>query len=171
MKHFLATAITAWILTIASVAHGDTFSRFMPQPENSSQLDYEVWDDILEGIVVYTGPSLRIRARKPDRGINKGKSHNSPYRLEGNKIAFSKIEAGWQTAIRQYSYDLENIANEDDISKFPKQEQLAFWFNLHNSRIISLIADNYPITIPSKIRLKIIIYWMRLKYLRLRGCV
>jgi len=152
MKNYGLAICFLFMLSVPAHAQTDITSKFKPRPENTSKLDYTIWNEILDGIVVYTGPSIRIRAPKPKKGVNVGQGHRSPYRLEGNKIAFSKLNTAWETAIREYSQDLEYIANTHDVSKFPKTEQLAFWYNLHNSRLISLIADNYPVTVPDKIK-------------------
>ena len=51
--------------------------------------------------------------------------------------------------------DLQDIATKYNITKFPKDEQLAFWINLHNVAVLEKIAENYPVSRPDNIKIKI----------------
>lgn len=133
------------------------FSAFYPAPSGESrELDYTVIDDALSVIVFETGPSTRIRAR--DRqgtraGSRRVKGHNSPYRLEGNKIFMSQFDKETDTTFREYADSLINIGNRIDITSLSRNEQLAYWFNLHNMLVIAIIAEEYPAQNPERIRL------------------
>jgi len=50
-----------------------------------------------------------------------------------------------------YRRDLEATGSEIDIASLPRNEQLAFWINLHNVAIIEQIAQNYPLKNPSEL--------------------
>lgn len=79
--------------------------------------------------------------------------HDSPYRMEGNRIIYSMLDDDVIESVGEYRRDLERIGSELDISKLPRNEQLAFWLNLHNVAVIEQIGLAYPISQPRKIRI------------------
>jgi len=54
-----------------------------------------------------------------------------------------------------YRQDLEQIATDYDITQFPRKEQLAFWFNLHNLTVIEQIAKVYPTKRPRNLNVDV----------------
>ncbi|WOI52460.1 DUF547 domain-containing protein [Parvularcula sp. LCG005] len=127
------------------------FAAFEPVPvANGRTIDYSVIDDALGAIVLDTGPSLRRFARAPVReaGSRIQRGHDSPLRLEGNKIFFSRFDRSTTESMREYTDSLIAIGNQVDIAKLPKNEQLAYWYNLHNMIVIATIAEEYPVARP-----------------------
>ena len=121
------------------------FSVFAPKRQTmSSKIDYQVWDTALENIVLRLGQSVRIRAKRPDAlvGTRSITGHKSAYRLEAAGSHFYLTDE-YRTGLTAYRQDLERIANDVDITKLSKKEQLAFWLNLHNVTLIEQIALNY----------------------------
>lgn len=132
-----------------------SFAVFEPAPSGrSTSLDYDVISDALEVIVFNTGPSTRIRARpkEPGAGTRFVRGHNSPYRLEGNKIFLSQFDDETGNSFREYVESLEAIGNSLDITTLPRNEQLAYWFNLHNVLVIATLAEKYPVRYPEDMR-------------------
>ncbi len=131
------------------------FSKFTPSPGNATHIDYDMWDTLLETMIVYTGPSTRMRASAPkaSTGTRFIYGHTSPYRLEGNRIPFSMFKAPFLEAVTEYRQDLERVGNDLIISNLSKKEQLAYWLNLHNVTIIEQLALNYPLRSPSKLKI------------------
>lgn len=166
---FLLSGLAALSLTcISTIAAAQTpaqpgvqlpvapeFAKFTPRPSNNLKVDYAVWNQILNNLVFLTGLSTRQVAPKPDAmvGTKFVWEHSSPYRQEGNKIPFSLLKEEHIATLKEYKRDLETVSNTVDIASLPEAEQLAFWLNLHNASIISLIAENYPILQPTKLRL------------------
>ena len=139
----------------AGTAMMSQFSVFAPKRQTmSSKIDYQVWDTALENIVLRLGQSVRIRAKRPDAlvGTRSITGHKSAYRLEGSRVTFSYLTDEYRTGLTAYRQDLERIANDVDITKLSKKEQLAFWLNLHNVTLIEQIALNYPVRQPTKLR-------------------
>ncbi len=125
---------------------------FKPKPgADKRRLDYQVWDDVLQNIVIDFGLSSRIRATRPQQstGTRVVSGHTSPYRLEGSRIAFGYLNDNYREVLTQYREDLVSIANQLDITRLSKDEQLAFWFNLHNVALIEKISQAYPEDEPS----------------------
>jgi Protein of unknown function, DUF547 len=131
------------------------FAKFIPNPRNAKRVDYTVWNEILGKMVFLTGLSTRQIAQNVDPlvGTKFIAEHDSPYRLEGNKIPFSLLKKEHLQVLQEYKKDLEAIGTTTDISALPKAEQLAYWFNLHNVTVITLIAENYPVHQPSKLQI------------------
>ncbi|MCQ8185320.1 DUF547 domain-containing protein [Parvularcula maris] len=140
----------------ASGQDRDRLELFEPRPTNSRDIDYTVFNEFLETYVLNTGPSLRKRLGPPPKvtGTNTRRGHHSPYRLEGNKIVFSLMAVPERGLPREYVDTLVKIANQTDLQAFPRNEQLAFWFNLHNMLVIRELAENYPVPRPGAIKPK-----------------
>lgn len=139
-----------------SAAIDPQFAAFAPQANPiATHIDYSVWDKALGDMVLGMGRSLRQGAPSvdPELGTRFVFGHDSRYRLEGNRIAFSFFSDDWSAMLTEYRKDLEATADIVDIAKLSRNEQLAYWTNLHNVAVIEQIALNYPVTEPSKIRL------------------
>ena len=131
-----------------------SFRQFAPKTQtNYASIDYQVWDDALENIVLRLGQSLRIRSLRPDPivGTRIVKGHKSGYRMEGSRVTFSYLNDEYRLGLTEYRKDLERLANQVDITRLSRNEQLAFWFNLHNVTLIEQIAHNYPVRRPEKL--------------------
>ena len=136
-------------------ATSSQFQIFTPKAQtNSSIISYRVWDSALENIVLRMGQSIRKRERRPSAqvGTRVVMGHKSAYRLEGSRVTFSYLNDEYKTGLTEYRKDLERVANDVDITTLSRNEQLAFWYNLHNVTLIEQIALNYPVRQPSKLR-------------------
>ena len=138
---------------VSQIAVTSGFAKFTPNPTNKLKIEYSVWNDILNNLVFITGLSTRQAAPKPEAitGSRFVWEHTSPYRQEGNKIPFSVLKQEHIDTLREYKRDLENLSATINIASLPKNEQLAYWYNLHNVAVITLIAENYPVAEPSKL--------------------
>lgn len=130
-----------------------TLARFEPQPSSAQTVDYEYVDEFLGAYVLDFGPSLRVRMPRPNppTGTRLYYGHTSPYRLEGNKIRFSEFLPTTVDVVEDYVDSLVEIGNDLDVTTLPKNEQLAYWFNLHNLLVIREIARTYPVPYPARI--------------------
>tara|TARA_B100000678_G_C18189641_1_gene494759 strand:+ start:301 stop:1470 length:1170 start_codon:yes stop_codon:yes gene_type:complete len=132
------------------------FSRFEPEERaGNTRLDWSFYDEALDWFVLYMGPSLRQRApsTQPIVGTHIRYGHDSGYRMEGNRVAFEYLEGDKITALTEYRRSLEQIGTELDLARLPRNEQLAFWLNLHNVAMIEQIALAYPVGSPQNIRI------------------
>jgi len=127
------------------------YTQFTPNPQKSTRINYDTWDSLLEEMVLYSGPSDRRRMSTPQAitGSLIVRGHKSAYRLEGNRIPYSQIAKDFAQYITEYRRDLEEIGTRVDISSLAKNEQLAFWLNLHNVAIIEQISKAYPLKRPN----------------------
>jgi len=165
-KLTLTIASGIFLLTMANPAHGQLngqenimsmsgFERFAPNPASAQHIDYQTWGDLLEFMVLSTGQSTRVSAPKPTptTGSRLVLAHKSPFRMEGNKIAFSKFKPEFTELISGYRQELEDIGNSINIAQLSRNEQLAYWMNLHNVTIIEQIALAYPETTPISLKI------------------
>ena len=132
------------------------FAKFAPKAKTSnSVITYDVWDAALQNVVLKLGMSIRSRALRPNSlvGTRMVKGHKSAYRLEGTRVMFSYLNDEYKASLSEYRKDLERIANQVDITRLDKREQLAFWLNLHNVALIEQIALNYPVRRPENLKI------------------
>ncbi|WP_245806032.1 DUF547 domain-containing protein [Erythrobacter donghaensis] len=117
-------------------------------------IDYEVWDYALKNILVAMGPSNRQGMRRPDPPIGSrlAQGPQSRYRLEGSMVLFRFFDKDVINSFTEYREDLERVAGTLDISALPRNEQLAFWLNLHNVAMMEMIAKEWPVREPREIK-------------------
>lgn len=130
-----------------------SYARFTPAAEPlDHRLDWTHWDEALGWMVIPMGPSLRDGAPtvSPSTGTRRIYGHDSRLRLEGNRVAFSFVTPEIITALGDYRADLERIGSTLDLSRLPRNEQLAFWLNLHNVAVIEALARAYPLPSPQE---------------------
>jgi hypothetical protein len=153
-------AATAGVLALAAPAAANSplsereLATFTPSlTPNNDGIDYSIWDEAMKNIVISMGPSLRESAPRPDPsfGSRRQYGHVSRYRLEGTRVMFSFLDANVIASFTEYRKDLENTANIVDIQALPRNEQLAFWINLHNVALVEQLANAWPVRQPREI--------------------
>jgi len=129
----------------------EALAVFAPRPDGRDhRLDYSVWTEALRAYVVSMGPPLRKMPPGGPAGRRKD-GHNSLYRLDGAMVGFDVMNAEIIANIARYRRELEAVADTLDIQALPRNEQLAFWFNLHNVALVEKIAAEWPVYIPRDI--------------------
>lgn len=153
----IALAATAALAQPAGLGatSDQAFATFTPGTKpNADSIDYSIWDEAMRNLVVSMGPSLRQGAPRPDQGFGSRRvyGHVSRYRLEGTRIMFSFLDADVIATFGEYRRDLEATADKVDIQSLSRNEQLAYWINLHNVAMVEQIANNWPIRQPREIK-------------------
>jgi hypothetical protein len=133
------------------------FDAFTPRPTRNTKFDYSLWDEALDDMVLDMGPSLRRRSQKPQAqvGTRLVRGHDSAYRLEGSRFTFAYVNDSYKEGLTEYRNDLERLGTKYDVASLPRNEQLAYWINLHNVALIEQISDAYPIKRPSRIKVEV----------------
>ncbi|MEP5938166.1 MAG: DUF547 domain-containing protein [Erythrobacter sp.] len=142
------------IAALAIPATNPEFATFTPIDNPvRNRIDYEIWDEAMNALVFRMGKSLRQNPGRPDAGMGSRRiyGHDSRYRLEGNRIMFSFLDNQVINTFTEYRQDLERVGTELDISTLARNEQLAFWINLHNVTVIEQIANAWPVRQPREI--------------------
>ncbi|MEM1194469.1 MAG: DUF547 domain-containing protein [Pseudomonadota bacterium] len=130
------------------------FDIFTPtQSPVRHRIEYDIWDFALKQLVISMGPSTRQTARPAQQmlGTRQRQGHNSRYRLEGSMLGFYFLDDRAIASFGEYRRELESVADGLDISTLPRNEQLAFWFNLHNVAMVEKIAENWPFRQPRRL--------------------
>lgn len=131
------------------------FATFAPSGSAiDHRIDYSIWDEAMKNLVISMGPSLRETAGRPDPsfGTRRQYGHVSRYRLEGSRIMFSFLDADIRASFSEYRRDLESVADQVDIQSLSRNEQLAYWINLHNVAMIEQIANAWPVRQPRELK-------------------
>jgi hypothetical protein len=132
---------------------GTALRQFAPASDRGEhRIDYAHWDEALAWFVIPMGPSIREGAPRvePRTGTRRIYGHESRYRLEGNRVAFSFITPDIRQSLSDYRADLERVGSELDLTALPRNEQLAYWLNLHNVAVIEALALEYPLSDPAE---------------------
>ena len=140
----------------AASAQTEALAQFAPRPSgNTSRMDYGFLDQALGFMVLRMGISTREGLGRPEPTIGSRQlyGHDSRYRLEGNRVVYSFLKDDAIEPLTDYLRDLERLGAEVDIASLPRNEQLAYWTNLHNVAVIEAIARNYPLRSPSRMML------------------
>jgi len=133
-------------------AESDPFAMFVPNDTPVQHtIDYDIWDYALKQMVVWMGPSLRERPALTRANAAQGRirvGHNSRFRTEGAMVAFSRFGQDAIASFTEYRQELERVAETLEIRTLPRNEQLAFWLNLHNVAMVEQIAIHWPVRQP-----------------------
>jgi hypothetical protein len=129
------------------------YATFTPaEATNSGTVDYDVWDEAVKSIVISMGPSLRETAGRAPEGFGSRRvyGHTSRYRLEGSRVTFSFLDEEIISNLAQYRQELQAIADKVDLQSLSRNEQLAYWINLHNVALVEKISRAWPIRQPRR---------------------
>ncbi|UTW55197.1 DUF547 domain-containing protein [Kordiimonas sp. SCSIO 12610] len=125
----------------------DSIFTIKHNPKSDITIDYGDWDKVLKISVVDFGQSDRVHARRPKGQFTRITFGNpSRTRLEGNRVQFEKLTDDHKKYIFNIEKKLTDIVSGLQLSDLSKNEQLAFWLNLHNVAVYNRIAKIYPIT-------------------------
>lgn len=116
--------------------------------ETGPQIDYDALDTIWRGIVFDVGHSDRSapsRRSSVSTGTLIQVASNSRYRYEGNRVIFHLLEDVHREAIADYARELAGIPGIVSLRDLPRNEQLAYWLNLHNVTLVDMIVREYPV--------------------------
>ena len=142
--------------SVVQATPADDFARFVPRSDTvAPRLDFSYWDKALHWFVLRMGRSLRESEPQPDKltGSHMIFGHDSRYRLEGNRVAFSVMTDDARRELTEYRRDLEQLPDSVPLTRLSRNEQLAYWINLHNVAMIEQIALAYPLSTPSRLRI------------------
>jgi len=131
----------------ASAQAGDPFARFEAHDADSgTRIDYNAWSEILQGVVFDVGISDRRigRGRTVQTATRIDDGNRSRYRNEANRVVYHLLNDQQKAAIGAYRAELEALPQQVRLSRLSRDEQLAYWINLHNVVIIDEIAQQYP---------------------------
>ncbi len=137
----------------------DRFAVFAPYSQSTRyQLDHNPWTKFLRTAVYNTGRSNRVAARRDDNSRQTGTKvttgSKSRYRFEGNRVLFHLFDDGAIDYVGVYRQALQDTMGRINYGDLSRDEQLAFWLNLHNAVLVHEIAKAHPISRPQSHRLR-----------------
>ncbi len=153
---FSRPPVTITAQQASATAPVEPLTVFTPNQNSiDHKIDYSIWTSALSNFVISMGPSLRKKPfeQSTTLGTRRRFGHNSIYRLEGSMVAFSFMNQEVIDSFAEYRRDLESVADTLEIQSLPRNEQLAFWFNLHNVAMVEQIAKEWPVRQPRQIEL------------------
>ncbi|PCI60165.1 MAG: hypothetical protein COB37_09960 [Kordiimonadales bacterium] len=111
-------------------------------------IDYGPWDNVLGSSVLTLGRSTHIAASpsQNDTATLIKLGNTSKSRFEGNRIALHKFKKQHKRIIANIRDDLLALPDKVNFSTLSPTQQLAYWFNLHNSIVLSKVTSVYPTT-------------------------
>jgi len=154
MKHLsslIITAFTAVVLLLPAPFTKTVFAADLPTkntPSSQFQIKYDDLSFVLKNSVMETGRSNR---RVASRAVNKNTStkikhgNSKATALEGNRVMFHEFTDANRDLLLAIRQDLEAVPNHMPLESFSKNEQLAYWFNLHNVAVMLAVSENYPV--------------------------
>ncbi|WP_262693990.1 DUF547 domain-containing protein [Kordiimonas aquimaris] len=150
MKKFTLLKLMPVLLTVALSTTAATALSDLPTGSTKGSdytINYDDWNLILSGAVLDTGPSdRRAASRNGARGTSSRIKHGnlSPTAFEGNRVLFYEFDEGHVESLLAIRRDLEAVSDFIPLEDFSRNEQLAYWFNLHNVAVMYEIAKAYP---------------------------
>ncbi|WP_339740438.1 DUF547 domain-containing protein [uncultured Maricaulis sp.] len=146
----LAVALLSSVASVPALAQpAADFRQFAEFDDGSRRhVDFTVWTDLLHDFVLNVPVMDRIPERRRTQltGSRALTSNESRYRFEANRVAYNMMSDEYRQAITFYREDLEALPDQIDLASLSSNEQLAYWFNLHNVAIIEQIMLEYPVT-------------------------
>jgi len=117
------------------------------------RLDYSDLNSILGSTVLEMGPSTHKRARKLTKktGTSIRKANPLPSRFESNRVMLHEFNKNQIEVLGLIRDDLLAIPEQLSLAKLNRNEQLAYWFNLHTAIVLAKVADMYPVTLLEKV--------------------
>lgn len=145
----IVTVFTVMIFNVSAIAaqeNGQSAEAATAQGEKYS-INYADWDLFLSGAVLRAKSTSRHRP-KLSRSRTTGSRFSSPRSaksLEANRIAFKSLDETHLARLEAIQKDLTAVPGHVSFSEFSKDEQLAYWLNLHNISVLLEITRHYPV--------------------------
>lgn len=152
----LAGSSLAMAIPASAQAADPQFATFVPSDDPIEHtIDYSIWTDAMKALVISMGPSARETAGIPENslGTRRQYGHDSRYRLEGSMVLFPFFNREIIESFTIYREDLESVAATLDIQSLSRNEQLAYWINLHNVALMEQLANQWPVRQPRDVRI------------------
>lgn len=159
-----ATAILGVTLTLASAgfALAGPKSQLLDEhwlahePESRLTINHDAWQTFLDLYLEVAEPfdhSLQVdaaRSRANDRNFATFEIHDQ-FEVHGkhqgrrenlSRIDYASVRPRDRQLLREYLTRMQSVT----VSDLNRREQRAYWLNLHNALVVSIILDHYPVS-------------------------
>ncbi len=149
-KPFLARIALVFVLACSSSLDAAASDGLPTEYSLGSQytIKYDDWDLLLSSAVLDVGLSDRRRAGRSGLRGSSTKIKHGNYSVtanEGNRVLFDEFRQPHRDNILAIRQDLEAVPDFMPLENFSKNEQLAYWLNLHNVAVMLAVASEYPV--------------------------
>lgn len=118
-------------------------------PNSDYYIDYSDLDYILKGSVLNMGPSTHRPPKSKLAKLSGTKLQMGNVKItrqEGNRVLFHAFKGDERLYLRKMLDELLAIPSDLPLAALSRNEQLAYWFNLYTSIVLTEISERYPIT-------------------------
>ncbi len=112
------------------------------------RIRYDDWDLLLSSVVLDTGRSDKMASGRNSLRTTGTRIRHGNYSKtanEGNRVLFDEFKQPEKDSLLAIRKDLEAVPDFVPLEQFSKNEQLAYWLNLHNVAVMLEVANEYPI--------------------------
>lgn len=118
-------------------------------PSSTLSLDHGPWTRFLQKHVLSAGHAQQ-RMYKVQGAYYRGSRHKrpdngSPSRFENNRVAYHLFDDAHRDFVRSYRVGLQEMVTKLPLGRLNRTEQLAYWLNLYNARVMEWMIEVYPI--------------------------
>jgi hypothetical protein len=132
------------------------FEKFAASsPDDLTRLNYTGLTYFLDSIVIDVGLSSRSAGDQGAlmTGSRIPRGSKAASLLETNRIDFSGLTDAHKAQLTRYRQILEQLPSQRSLSRFNKNEQLAYWINLHNVALIEMLSGSYGARMTDRIKI------------------
>ncbi|WP_417449367.1 DUF547 domain-containing protein [Kordiimonas sp.] len=146
---FVMLAVSGFVVLASGASAGEDVvpEPFRPHAKVASvEIKYDDWTYILHSTVFDAGRSDRRAAPtpKPQLGRLTVKVNTSSTRLEGNRLHFPAFDDDNLEALTRIRREFEALPGAVPMAEWSRNQQLAYWLNLHNITVVEQLAQRYP---------------------------
>lgn len=117
-------------------------------PDSDIWIDYSDLNFVLKSAVLDMGPSTHERAGRVQKDIMTRTygGNQKATRFEGNRVAFHEFKKEHRRTLKAIRNDLLSVPAQISLEELSRDQQLAYFLNLHTSIVLVKIAREYPVT-------------------------
>jgi len=117
-------------------------------PGSGLTIAYAEWTDFLRKTTMDLGSSPARLSRGEALGWTGTRvtyGNTASTRLEGNRVTVDLFTEAHIDFVRQYRAGLESLPRRQGLATLNRNEQLAYWLNLYNVRVMELVVARTPL--------------------------
>lgn len=149
LKHSLHLSVLSTFTVLIVMAENNPYQKFLCDTPNSQRvIDFGNVEDLLNSSVIDMGISKRLMAKRSSSpiGSHLKQAVNARTDNEGNRFAYELFrEENQREKLRNLLAELVDLPQQIPLCSYNKQEQLAYWLNLHNVALLNEIVAKYPV--------------------------
>lgn len=139
------------VLALALSSHHTHATQLPREHDHYSNysIDYSDFDYVLKNSVLLMGPSTHKPSKARFTKITATRlqfGNTKITREEGNRVLMHEFKKPHRAYLKKMRDDLLAIPADLPLEKLSRNDQLAYWLNLHNAIALEKISAEYPVT-------------------------